>query len=135
MFSIRTLKAINKTQSNGTMYRPLTQAHINAKTESKKRYYARLAAQASKTIVIAFICISASFAGGMASNDNANAHYSQPKTITMGFDKCVTLFMSFYVAYPAYHYETLDGTVNFDYVVANPEEEAWQHCSFFFYGE
>jgi hypothetical protein len=127
---------MNKSKDNSTPTAARTDAQAQAKKESRTRYYAGLASKASKTITIAIICISLSFAGGVLSNpESVEAHYAQEKAINITFDSCITLFMSFYDSYPSYHYEDINETISIDYIVPNPEEEAWQYCSYFFYGE
>lgn len=113
--------------------RPLSESHIHQKTLAKKRYYKELSRKA-KIAALGTACMFASFNLGLAT-PQVSAHYQQEKQIVMTFDSCLSLFIDFYSAYPNYHYENENGTVNFDFAIQNPEEEGAQHCSYFFYGE
>jgi len=127
---------MNSSTRNDPPQADKTKAYNKAKKESRTRFFARLATKTSKTIAIAILCVSISFAGGVLSNDNVEAHYAlQEPTITMNFEQCVAMFQVFYSEYPSYHYEDINDTISIDYIVPNPEEEAWQYCWYFFYGE
>jgi hypothetical protein len=134
MHSLQGIIAQNKDVTSGFCSRPLSASAKQEKVNSKERFYLRHSiTDRIKTIGIGLACVALSFTAGINTN-KVEAYSLDNGQITMTFEECIQAFESFYINYPSYHYEmeTETQSISIDYIVPNPEEEAWQYCGFFF---
>lgn len=116
------------------MIRPLSKEVKTKKRVSKKFWDIRKWIQhEAKNIGVAITCMVLAFTAGLHTSQ-VQAYQVEHNQIVLTFEECISLFQDYYSNYPGYHYENRSGTVSIDFVVPNPEEEAYQYCMFFFEG-